>query len=83
MKITRKIWIAGALFAAMVLGGFVAATDESALSALGNGCCRVTVSPTAAPTPLPVSQPNIPAVTVPTAPAISEPVSIEPANPAP
>ena len=80
MKITRKVWIAGGLISAMVLGGFVAATDESSLNSLGNGCCRVTISPTAEPTPLPVPQPNIPAVTVPADPA---PVDPQPANAAP
>lgn len=71
MKTTRKVWIAGGLVAALLLGGLVAATGESPLVALGNGCCRVTVSPTDEPLTLPVP------VTPPTAP------SATPANAAP
>lgn len=61
MKIARKVWIAGGLIAALTLGGLVAATDESPLVALGNGCCRVAVSPIAEPIPLP----DLPSVALP------------------
>ena len=69
MNIKKKLWIAGGLIAAMVLGGLVAATGESPLAALGNGCCRVTISPTEEPLPAPL--PDLPPV---------EPLT-EPANP--
>ena len=57
MNIKKKVWIAGGLIAALALGGLVAATGESPLAALGNGCCRVSISPTDEPMPLPVPVP--------------------------
>ena len=55
MKTTKKVWIAGGLIAALALGGLVAATGESPLVTLGNGCCRVTLAPSDEPlsTPIP------------------------------
>lgn len=60
MNIKKKVWIAGGLISAMVLGGLVAATGESPLAALGNGCCRVSISPTEEP--LPIRLPDLPPV---------------------
>lgn len=65
MNITKKVWIAGALISAMIFGGLVAATSETPLVTLGNGCCRTSVSPLE---PLPVVLPADPMPLVPPTP---------------